>query len=105
LFLRTPKNALAPPELAKEEGSAEILRMWVREDWSLLQVSLATHHRDPAVWGIALADAVRHVAKAYALKGAISENSALVRIKQAFDAEWGSPTDFPEGRLKQSRIV
>jgi hypothetical protein len=101
LFSRTPKNALAAPELAKEESSAEILRMWVREDWSKLQVSLRTHNDDPAVWGIALADAMRHVAKAYALKGKISENNALVRIKQVFDAEWGAPTDLPEGRLKQ----
>jgi hypothetical protein len=100
LFSRTPKNALATPELAKEEGSAEILRMWVRKDWSRLQVSLTIHHDNPAVWGIALADAMRHVAKAYALKGAMSENDALVKIKRVFDAEWGAPTDFPEGRLK-----
>ena len=101
MFLRAPKNALAPPELAKEEGSAEVLRMWVCKDWNRLQVSLVTHHHDPAVWGIALADAMRHAAKAYALKGAISENDALSRIKQAFDAEWGAPTVWPEGRLKQ----
>jgi cell division protein FtsL len=100
LFSRIPKNSLATPELAKEEGSAEILRMWVRKDWSRLQVSLATHHDDPAVWGIALADAMRHVAKAYALNGARSENDALVRMKQTFDAEWNAPTDLPEGSLK-----
>jgi hypothetical protein len=100
LFPRTPKNALAAPELAQEEGSAEILRMWARKDWSRLQVSLFTHHHDPAVWGIAFADAMRHVAKAYALNGKLAENDALVRIKQTFDAEWGAPTDLPEGRLK-----
>jgi hypothetical protein len=100
LFPRTPKNALATPELAQEEGSAEILRMLVRKDWSRLQVSLFTHHHDPAVWGIAFADAMRHVAKAYALNGKLAENDALVRIKQTFDAEWGAPTDLPEGRLK-----
>ena len=99
MFSRIPKQTLAPPDLAKEEGSAEILRMWVRKDWSRLQVSLSTHHDDPAVWGIALADVVRHAAKAYALKGAMSENAALHRIKQVFDAEWGTPSDLPEGRL------
>ena len=100
MFSRTPKNSLAAPELAQEEGSAEILRMWVRKDWSRLQVSLTTHHHDPAVWGIALADAMRHVAKAYALNGKLAENDALVRIKQTFDAEWGAPTDLREGRFK-----
>jgi Domain of unknown function (DUF5076) len=100
LFSRTMKNALTPPELAKEAGSAEVLRVWVRKDWSQMQVALTTHHEDPAVWGIALADAVRHVAKAYALSGFVSENEALDRIKLTFDAEWSAPTDSPEGRLK-----
>ncbi len=75
--------------------------MWVRKDWSRLQVSLITYHDDPAVWGVALADAMRHVAKAYALNGALSENDALVRIKQVFDAEWNGTTELPEGRLEQ----
>ena len=101
MFSRTPKNALETPQLAQEDGSTEILRMWVRKDWSRMQVSLFTHHHDPAAWGIAFADAIRHVAKAYALNGKISENDALVRIKQMFDAEWGAPTVWPEGRLKQ----
>ena len=66
-----------------------------------LQVSLITHHDDPAVWGIALADAIASCCKSVtALNGAISENNALVRMKQTFDAEWGAPTDLPEGRLR-----
>jgi hypothetical protein len=30
-----------------------------------------------------------------------AQTVTLVRIKQTFDAEWGAPTDMPEGRLKQ----
>ena len=62
-------------------------------------MSLSVHHSDPSVWGVALADIARHVAKAYALEAAIPENDVLRRIKQFIDAEWGMPTDLPEGHL------
>lgn len=66
-----------------------------------MQVSLLTHNPDPHAWGIALVDIARHAAKAYALSGQFSENEALQKINQVFDAEWDAPTDFPEGRLKE----
>ena len=42
-----------------------------------------------------LVDIARHVAKAYENTGDLSEEAALKRIKELFDAEWASPTDTP----------
>jgi len=99
VFRKRSHNSLEPPSIASNAEAREILRAWVTPDWSKLQVSLLTHHSDPAVWGIALVDIARHVAKAYELSGSVSENEALARIKRLIDAEWKVPTDMPEGRL------
>jgi hypothetical protein len=99
MFSKIPKSALAPPHLSKDDAATEVLRVWVTPDWGQVQMSVLTHHENPAAWGLALVDIARHVAKAYALKGQMTENEALERIKQLFDAEWKTPTDIPEGRL------
>ena len=75
--------------------------MWVKPEWAKVEVTLQTAHPDPAAWGIALVDLARHAAKAYALNGKLAEDAALARIKQAFDAEWSSPTYVPTGRLAE----
>jgi len=101
MFGRSKLNSLEPPALASDKSAREVLRMWVRPEWSRMQVALSTNHPDPAVWGIALVDIARHVAKAYELAGTVPENEALRRIKQLIDAEWTAPTDMPEGRLRE----
>jgi hypothetical protein len=68
--------------------------------WSHMQFALQTRHDDPTVWGILLADIARDAAKAYELNGKCSENDALRRMRQVFDAEWSSPTELPEGFLR-----
>jgi hypothetical protein len=75
--------------------------MWVKPKWSQVEVALLTASPEPAVWGIALVDIARHAAKAYALNNKISEEAALARIKEGFDAEWSSPTYVPTGQLTE----
>ena len=101
MFGKSDRNALEPPALASDKSAREVLRVWVKPEWSQMQVALLTNHSDPAVWGIALADIARHVAKAYELSGTVPENEALSRIKQLIDAEWTAPTDMPEGKLRE----
>lgn len=101
MFTKRNRNSLDPPDLAAEVGASEILRVWIRPDWSRMSVALLPSSPDPSLWGIALVDIARHVAKAYALDGVKSENEALARIREVFDAEWSSPTDMPEGRLRE----
>lgn len=50
---------------------------------------------DPGLFGLALMDAARHGAKAYAQAVNISEEEALGRILEFFDAERANPTDAP----------
>jgi hypothetical protein len=44
-----------------------------------------------------LVDLARHIASAYEQAGTVSRADALARIREAFDAEWSSPTDDPTG--------
>lgn len=89
------QNELQKPPISREPGSFEILRVWSGENLSQ-QYALNTTWDDPGAWGLVLADIARHVAKAYGRGGETSEQEALLRIKQLFDAEWCSPTDEPE---------
>lgn len=101
MFGKKPRSDLDPPPLAASPEAKEILRLWVTPDWGQMQVSVSPNHSDPGVWGIALVDVARHVAKAYALNSGLSETQSLQRIRQALDAEWSYPTEMPEGRLTE----
>lgn len=81
--------------IAREQGSFEILRVWGGTNLPQ-QYALNTTWDDPGAWGLLLMDIARHASKAYDSAGHITEQEALSRIKQIFDAEWGSPTDEPE---------
>jgi hypothetical protein len=76
--------------------SPEFLRMTAAADGTVTCVinphALAA---DPGTFGIALADAVRHGAKAWAQAVGCSEEEALERIWWGVDAERNSPTDEP----------
>ena len=86
---------LAPPPAASAPGSAEILRVWLTPDQRSTQVSLDPKFKDPAAWGILLADLALHVAKAYSRAYATPEEVTLRRIWQTVDAERSAPTDAP----------
>ena len=51
---------------------------------------------DPAAWGIALVDLVRHLSAGYAQKQGADSGDVAARIREAFDVEWSHPTDGPE---------
>jgi hypothetical protein len=76
-------------------GSREFLRMWHRpggEATCLIDPTALSP--DPAAFGIALVDAVRHGARAWAHAVNIDETEALDRIWFGIDAERAHPTDF-----------
>ena len=75
----------------------EFLRMSTAPDGSVLcMVDPAAIGADPAMFGMALVDAVRHGAKAYSQAVRVSEEHALERIWWGFDAERSRPTDDPK---------
>ena len=86
-------NELAVPGAAFGDPSAqEMLRAW--SIGGGLQVSMQRNFDDPAVWGLLLTDIARHAARIYARETDYTEESALERIRQLFDAEMAKPTDF-----------
>jgi hypothetical protein len=46
------------------------------------------------MWGLMLVDIARHAARAYAREGAYTEEEALGRIVEMFEAEIARPTDM-----------
>jgi hypothetical protein len=94
MFGRSNKDLERPP-ISQERDSFELLRVWGGTNLPQ-QYAIRTTWDDPGAWGLLLVDIARHAAKAYGSAGQTTEQEALSRIKQLFDAEWSSPTDEPE---------
>lgn len=92
-------HELPIPDPAPQDPRArELVRIWEHNDEQ--QVSLSPLlWDDPGPWGIALVDMAKLIADAYSEAGQIDSATALDRIKQGFDLEWGDATDNPKGRL------
>src|SRR5262245_22291139 len=87
-----------PPAAANSRAAVEVVRVWVAEGGQ--HVTLRPEvWEDPAAWGILLVDLARHLARAYHQGAGRPLEETLARIRIGFDAEWGSPTDDPEGEL------
>lgn len=77
-------------------GSTEFARFWKEQGGK--QTCIIDPRglgADPALFGMAMVDAMRHGAKAYAQAVNIPEDHALARIWEGFDAERENPTDTP----------
>jgi hypothetical protein len=90
-------NALVIPETAiKDPQSTEMLRAWVAQ--KALHCSLRIGvWKEPAAWGILLADVARHVANAHQEADGRDRATTLAAIRKLFNAELDKPTDEPKG--------
>ena len=102
----TPSGSLGAKELPipgpafGNPDAQEMLRAWSISGG--LQVSMQRNFDDPAVWGLLLTDIARHAARIYARETTYSEDEALKRIKDLFEAEMAKPTDLgTTGRARQ----
>ncbi len=87
-----------PPDVNSAGEAIELARIWAAAGKQ--HVSLATGlWNDPAMWGMMLVDLAKHVANGYHQIYGLDTEEALTRIKAGFDAEWGTPTDRPQGNL------
>jgi hypothetical protein len=86
-----PKEQPLPPDVAGREDATEVLRAFVLDGG----LSIAFQHafEEPDVWGLLLVDVARHAARAYARESDYSEEEALQRIVEMFEAELARPTD------------
>jgi hypothetical protein len=76
------------------DNSLEFARLWVEPQGMMTcLIEPRALGADPFLLGMALVDTVSHGAKAYAHALGISEEQALARIWEGFDAERANPTD------------
>ena len=76
--------------------SLEFARLWAEPEAGMTAIIEPRHlGADPFLFGMALVDAARHGAKAYAHALNISEEDAMARIWEGLDAERANPTDDP----------
>ena len=92
------KQLPIPPAAVSDTRAVELLRVWAAQGTQ--HVSLATNlWKDPATWGIMLVDLSKHIASAYKLTTGQDRDDVLKRIREGFDAEWGSATDVTSGSI------
>ena len=91
-----PKPLDLTPHAHLVQGSREFMRMWAKEGGPLTAfIDPARLGADPFLFGMAMADAVRHGARAWARAVNVSVEHAEERIWEGLDAERARPTDTP----------
>jgi hypothetical protein len=86
-----PKEQPLPPDVIGREDATEVLRAFVLDGG--LSIAFQRAFEEPDVWGLLLVDVARHAARAYARETDMSEDEALQRIVEMFEAELSRPTD------------
>jgi hypothetical protein len=94
-----PNELPPPPNVVSIAEAREAIRLWVVGDGT--QVILSPHvWPEPAYWGLALADVVRHVARAYQQSVGLDPDESANAIVDMFLAEFNNPTDEPTGEMQ-----
>lgn len=93
--MNDPTNAIRMGQTDRlGETSHEIARLWVTHDGPSTVYINVQLLRDPRLFGMLLADAAHHGARAYARTWGITEAEALSLIWQGLDAERTSSGEF-----------
>jgi len=80
-----------PPDVMGREDATEVLRAFVIDGG--LSIAFQRAFEEPDMWGLLLVDIARHAARAYARESDYTEEDALERIVEMFEAEIARPTD------------
>ena len=87
-----PKEQPLPPDVMGRADATEVLRAFVLDGG--LSIAFTRAFEEPDMWGLVLVDIARHAARAYARESAYTEEEALARIVDMFEAETARPTDI-----------
>src|ERR1700720_4892232 len=80
-----PKEQPLPPDVIGRDDATEVLRAFVLDGG--LSIAFTRAFEEPDMWGLVLVDIARHAARAYARESAYTEDEALTRIVDMFEAE------------------
>src|SRR3954467_13563850 len=86
-----PKEQPLPPDVVGREDATEVLRAFVLDGG--LSIAFMRAFEEPDMWGLLLVDIARHASRAYACESDYTEQEALTRIIEMFEAEIARPTD------------
>ena len=86
-----PKEQPLPPDVLVRDDAVEILRVFVLDGG--LSMAFQRAFEEPDMWGLLLVDLARHAARAYARESEYTEEDAMNRILEMFQAEIERPTD------------
>src|SRR5215475_9479889 len=86
-----PREQPLPPDVIGRDDATEVLRAFVVDGG--LSIAFTRAFEEPDTWGLMLVDIARHAARAYARESSYSEDEALARILDMFEAELARPTD------------
>src|ERR1700675_2192198 len=89
--MAAPKEQPLPPDVMGRDDAIEVLRAFVVDGG--LSIAFARAFEEPDIWGLLLVDVARHASRAYARESAYTEEEALRRIIDMFEAEIARPTD------------
>ena len=87
-----PNEQPLPPDVIGRADATEVLRAFVVDGG--LSIAFQRAFEEPDVWGLLLVDIARHAARAYARESGYTEDEALTRIVDMFEAEINRPTDM-----------
>src|SRR5450432_4149428 len=96
-----PQEQPLPPDVMDRDDATEVLRTFVVDGG--LSIAFTRAFEEPDMWGLLLVDIARHAARAYAKESAYTEDEALARIVEMFEAEIARPTDLGKTAPRSQR--
>jgi hypothetical protein len=86
-----PREQPLPPDVIGRDDATEVLRAFVVDGG--LSIAFTRAFEEPDMWSLLLVDVARHASRAYARESDYTEEKALTRILDMFEAEIARPTD------------
>jgi len=99
--MASPKEQPLPPDVIDRDDATEVLRAFVVDGG--LSIAFTRAFDEPDIWGLLLVDVARHAARAYAQESEYTEEEALTRIVDMFEAEIARPTDTGNTTLRSKQ--
>src|SRR6201746_516172 len=96
-----PKEQPLPPDVMGRDDATEILRAFVLDGG--LSIAFTRAFEEPDMWGLLLVDVARHAARAYARESGYTEEEAMARIVEMFEAEINRPTHVGNTTLRSQQ--
>jgi hypothetical protein len=87
-----PREQPLPPDVVGRDDATEVLRAFVIDGG--LSIAFTRAFEEPDMWGLLLVDIARQAARAYAQESSYTEEEALARVVDMFEAEIARPTDM-----------